>query len=280
MEIKALKAAVLTNNIPNFLIFIEDEQALAKQYITNISNTVSRPLKYYDSVDNVLYDIHNNMKEDVIYVVMNDENVCKNSNYVDELVKTNKRIILRYSEFDKKSDTYKKYKDYFITFPKLDNYTILKYLLKKCEENSVSVDQDKLLTLIDYCNCDLGECLNEIDKIFTLEQSSSNVVMSYMLENGFSDYRQINMYTLLNDIINNKKCPASINKVFKNRLKLNESPMTILFSLYNLSKKKLIDTKDNSYAYIMKICKDLSFGIVEGTISDQYALSYLMLKLV
>ena len=112
MEVKALKAAVLTNNIPKFLIFIEDEQELAKQYITTISNTVSRPLKYYDCIDDVLYDIGNNFKEDVIYVVMNDQKVFKNDRYIEELIKTDKRIILRYDSFDKKSEAYTNYKAY------------------------------------------------------------------------------------------------------------------------------------------------------------------------
>ena len=274
MEVKALKAAVLTNNIPKFLIFIEDEQELAKQYITTISNTVSRPLKYYDCIDDVLYDIGNNFKEDVIYVVMNDQKVFKNDRYIEELIKTDKRIILRYDSFDKKSEAYKNYKAYCVTFPKLDNYTILKYLTKKCEENGVAIEQEKLLTLIDNCNCDLGECLNEMDKIFTLEQANSNVLMDYMLNNGFSDYRQVNMFSLINKIINKDQ------KAFKDRLKSNDSPMSILMNLYSTAKKRLSETKNNEYAKYMTMCKDLCFGIIDGSVNDRSALSYLMLKLM
>ena len=169
---------------------------------------------------------------------------------------------------------YKNYKAYCVTFPKLDNYTILKYLTKKCEENGVAIEQEKLLTLIDNCNCDLGECLNEMDKIFTLEQANSNVLMDYMLNNGFSDYRQVNMFSLINKIISKDQ------KAFKDRLKSNDSPMSILMNLYSTAKKRLIETKNNEYAKYMTMCKDLCFGIVDGSVSDRSALSYLMLKLM
>ena len=70
-----LKSDILSNNIPKFLIFVEEEQALAKQYLTTISKTLNKECKYYDTADNVIYDIQTDIKSDCIYVILNDKNL-------------------------------------------------------------------------------------------------------------------------------------------------------------------------------------------------------------
>ena len=69
MDIKLLKTDILSNNIPNFLIFEVYEYALAEQYIDYISSTINKPIKLYYSSKEVIYDIETNLKEDYLYII-------------------------------------------------------------------------------------------------------------------------------------------------------------------------------------------------------------------
>jgi DNA polymerase III delta subunit len=272
MDIKLLKSDILSNNIPKFLIFIEEEQALAKQYLTAISKTLNKECKYYDTADNVIYDIQTNIKSDCIYVILNDKNLLNNRNYIESLRSLNKYIIVRLDSVDKSNNVYKEYKQLFVNFSKIDKYALLAYVQKKCKDNKISVNQDKLEQLIDNCNYDLGCIINELDKIITLSQENSNILFDYMLYNGFSDYRQTNVFLFINHIIAGDIC------VFSEKQRLVDSPMAILYNLYNTARNKFIKDKDSRCLRIMQICSQLYNSIIDGTLSDTYAIDYLLLR--
>ena len=274
MEIKLLKNSIKSNMIPNFLIFVGEEQALARQYIESISSTLNKYYRYYDSADEVLYETSTNLREDFIYVVFNDDKVLKNLSYVDELIKTNRNVILYFTEYDSKESLFKTYKDYVVNFKKLDKYTILAYLMKKLKDAKIEVDQLKVDELVDCCECNLGICLNELDKIISLGQTSSNMLFDYMLENGFSDYRKINVYKFIQKVID------SDFSVFDDLIKLDESIVGILTLLHKSARKKLELVTDTRFVNIIKTCSRLDSSIKDGTLSDRYVLDYLLLKVM
>ena len=273
MDVKLLKTDILINSIPKFLIFVANEPTLCKQYIDSISNTTGLDYTYYQDADVAIMDITNNIKKDVIYIIFNDQKIVKNQEYVDKLSKLNKYIIVYFSELDKTSQFYKINKDLIITFNKLDLYTILAYMQKKCNIAKVNVAQDKLIKLIEYCNCNLGECLNELDKILVLSQENSNVLMEYMLNNGFSDYRQTNVFHFINKILNKDR------SVFDDKQRLVDSFMNVIYNLYSQAKQRFIQTRDEYYLKCMKLSSKMFNGIVDGTINDTYALNYILFKL-
>lgn len=274
MDIKVLKASILQNNIPNFMIFSVNEANLCKQYINMISKTLNLPYKFYDSCDEVLYETSTNLKDSYLYIVLNDDKVIKNPKYVEELKKkTDRYIILYYTNLDYKCDLYKLYSQNVVIFKKLDKYTILAYLMKQLEKNKIDVDQRKVEKLIEFCNCDMGCCVNEIEKIITLNQSNSNMVFDYMLNNGFSDYRQTDLFAFIQKILNKDLT------LYDDLMRLDESVIGLLFNLYNAAQKRLEnDTENMRYVDIMRLCSFLDSGIKDGTISDAYALNYLLLK--
>ena len=272
MDIKLLKSDILSNNIPKFLIFIEEEQALAKQYLTTIAKTLNKDCKYYDTADNVIYDVQTNIKSDCIYVILNDKNILTNPQYIESLKALNRYIIVRLDTVDRSNDVYKQYKQLFVNFSRIDKYAILSYALKKCKDNKIMINQDKLEQLVDNCNCDLGCVINELDKVIILSQENSNVLFDYMLDNGFSDYRQTNIFTFINHIL------TSNIVVFEEKQRIVDSPMTILYNLYNTAKSRFIKDKDARCLKIMKICNELYNSIVDGTINDIYAIDYLLLR--
>lgn len=272
MNIKLLKTDILSNNIPNFLIFEVYEYALAKQYIDYISSTLNKPTKLYYSSKEVIYDIETNLKEDNLYIIYNDKNVTIDDTLVDKLINSKRNIIVYYTELDRRSSFYKNNKNYIVEFKKLDKDTLLAYAIKLCKDKKCSIDQDKLVTLIEYCNNDLGILINELDKIFTLEQENSNVLAKYLLEEGFIDYRETNIFDFINLILNKDK------KAFEYYLRINESPVNILINLFNVSKKRFISSRNLFYKDIMKLSYNLYCHILDGTIDSSYSIKYLMLK--
>ena len=272
MDIKLLKTDILSNNIPNFLIFEVYEYALAEQYIDYISSTINKPIKLYYSSKEVIYDIETNLKEDYLYIIYNDKSVISDEDIVKALINSKRNIIVYYTELDKRSSFYKNNKNYIVEFKKLDKNTLLAYAIKLCKDKKCSIDQGKLITLIEYCNNDLGILINELDKIFTLEQENSNVLTKYLLEEGFIDYRETNIFDFINLILNKDK------KAFEYYLRINESPVNILINLFNISKKRFISSRNLFYKDVMKLSYNLYCRILSGTIDSSYSIKYLMLK--
>ena len=272
MDIKLLKTDILSNNIPNFLIFEVYEYALAEQYIDYISSTINKPIKLYYSSKEAIYDIETNLKEDYLYIIYNDKSVISDEDIVKALINSKRNIIVYYTELDKRSSFYKNNKNYIVEFKKLDKNTLLAYAIKLCKDKKCSIDQGKLITLIEYCNNDLGILINELDKIFTLEQENSNVLTKYLLEEGFIDYRETNIFDFINLILNKDK------KAFEYYLRINESPVNILINLFNISKKRFISSRNLFYKDVMKLSYNLYCRILSGTIDSSYSIKYLMLK--
>ena len=272
MNIKLLKTDILSNNIPNFLIFEVYEYALAEQYIDYISSTINKPIKLYYSSKEVIYDIETNLKEDYLYIIYNDKSVILDEDIVKALINSKRNIIVYYTELYKRSSFYKNNKNYIVEFKKLDKNTLLAYAIKLCKDKKCSIDQGKLITLIEYCNNDLGILINELDKIFTLEQENSNVLTKYLLEEGFIDYRETNILDFINLILNKDK------KAFEYYLRINESPVNILINLFNISKKRFISSRNLFYKDVMKLSYNLYCRILSGTIDSSYSIKYLMLK--
>ena len=273
MDIKLLKSDILTNNIPDFLIFIEEEPALSKQYITHISNTLNKAYKYYDSADAVIYDITTNLKEDYVYIIYNDANILKNPKYISNLESLKRNIIVCLPTVDKTSAFYKENKTHIVVFEQLDTYSLLAYAQKLCKNHKTTIDQDKLLTLISYCDNRLGVLLNELDKIFILGQDNSNLLADYMMKNGFPDYRKVNMFEFINKVLYKKE------EAFIDLIKLTDSPVSIIYNMYYTARKKLLDTRNPYFGYIMSLCFNAYSGIIDGTMSDKYALKHIMLSI-
>ena len=272
MDIKLLKSDILSNNIPNFLIFNVKEYSLAKQYIEYISNTVNKQSKYYFSYKEALYDMETNIKEDFLYIIYNDNSLIKSYDSLN-LSLYNKNIIIYFSDIDKSSNFYKKFEKYIVNFDKLDNNTLLAYALRLCKNNKCLIDQEKLIKLIEYCNNDLSILLNELDKIFILEQENSNVLVQYLLDNGSIDYRETNVFDFINLILNRDI------KAFEYFNRINESPITFLINMFNMSKRKLFSTRNLFYKDIMKLCYGIYCGIIDGTFNASYAISYILMRI-
>lgn len=279
MDIKVLKSSILSVNVPSFLIFVNEEQALAKQYIETMANTLGKAPKYYFDINAIIRDLEDNSESGASthLNIVHDSSICFNfekyMNYFINNLANNQNVIILLSSIDKRTEFYKKYKNYFVIFEKLDKYTLLAYALKLCKKNKCSISQESLLDFIEKCDCDLGIILNELDKIFILGQENSNVVFDYMQNNGFSDYRKINVYNFINRVLD-----FDLN-ILKDMYKVDDSPVGILTLLYNNARKRLIDSGNNKYVRVMIVCNRVCQGIVDATIDSKYALKYALLEI-
>ena len=274
MDIKILKTAIAQNSIPKFMIFSGEEQTLCRQYIQKISQVTNKYYKYFDTADEVMVEIDTNLREDFLYIILNDKNISKKTELINALIATNRNIIIYNTEYDSKDSLYKDYKDYCVIFKKLDKYSITVYLLKKLKTAGIEVDQEKVEKLVDLCDCNLGYCLNEIDKVITLEQKSSNVVFDFMLEHNFPDYRKVNIFASIQKLLNGDE------SFVKDLTKFDDNSVGLLNLIYKQAQYKLGTSNNTRMASIMKICSMLDSGIKDGSISADYAIDYLLLKVL
>ena len=272
MELKELKRLIQTNLTPKFMIYNTTEPVLTRQYIEHISKMLNKHYRFFESIDEVLYETSVNIREDFIYVVLNDEKPLKNETYIDKIKQTGRYIILYYTEL--KDEYVAKYDQYVVNFNKLDKYTILAYVMNLLKKNNIAVDQEKVLQLIEYCNESYSLTLNEIDKIIALNHASSNTVTDYMLENGFSDYRKTNVFKVIQKIIQNDKT------VYNDLIKLDENIIGLFTIMYRQIKNRVAKKDDIRLITIMQLIIELDTKIKNGEISDKYALDYLLYRVM
>ena len=255
------------------LMFIDNNHAFTKQYIVGISNTINKRPTYYDSVKSAINDLENSLLDDYFYIIHSDQ-LLYNVDIINKLMSYKyKNIVILYETIDKKSNLYKEFETYFVEFKQFDKYALYAYTKKLCKDHKCSIDQDKIFKLIDYCNCDLGILLNELDKIFILEQENSNILVDYMLENGFSDYRKFNVYNFISRVMS--KDLSAFNLLYK----IDDSTVGIIYSLYTTARKKFLDTKNTYFINVMKISMKTYQSIMNGSIDQKYALKLILSSL-
>lgn len=273
MDIKLLKSCIFSNTIPNFLVFFVEESALYRQYLNSISNTLNKDYEIYDTAREAIYDIESNIKDDHIYLIFDDTKISGEE--LSKLLDSGKNIILCYNDISSSQKLHgvlSKYSSNVVEFRKIDRDTLLAYAIKLCKNNKCSVDTDILIKLIDCCDCDLGIMINELNKIFLLEQSNSNLLVNYLINEGFIDYRDISLDRFVNSVISRDYDSFVVGQ------KIEDSPVTVLTAVYNSALNKLKSTRAVQYSKLMGLCFNIQKGILDGTIDSKYAIRYLLLR--
>lgn len=271
MDVKLLKSDILSNNIPKFMIFNNRENALCKQYVDNIIQVTNKVKKYFTNIEDFYKYIDTCDNTNNYYFILDIDINSVKLEYIEQLISTNFRIII-ISEVD--NNIKDKLNRYIFDFDKLDRNTIYAYLLKQCKQHKTELDEDKLFHLIDLCNNDLSLCLNEIDKIFIMDQENSNGLFDYMLKYGFSDYRQSNVFEFINKVLS-----KNIN-VFDDYLKLDDSPIQVFYNMYNMARKRFINSNNLYYCKVMELSYKLIKMITNGLIDADYSIKYFLYEVL
>lgn len=312
MDVKELKAKILSKEVPSFLVFHGDEWEVQKVFIQQMSKSMSLPVRYIDSVTDIMKKLKSSTisgTADYIYVVRDDKALT-----TDEKVLTKVRnsighsiLILLLTKLDKRLKFYTGNKDSIIVFEALTEAELTKLINKE-----IPLSDDNIHKLIEVCDSNYGRIRLEIDKIKRYQQSFKkdlfpNDAFRILLEDG-TIYREPKdaIFDFVNAILDRK-----VNKayaLYEDCKAVNESTLAILTNLFNnvryimqvqmctskdISKstgltgwqinnarKHLNVYSDKELGTILKLIQWCEKGIKTGQIEEQFVIDYILVRIL
>ena len=279
MDVKTLKGSIHSGSIPQFLIFIVDDSAFARQYVDAMAKALNKPVSYYETADEVIYDCSSNLVDDKLFIIVDDKKVLDNDKYVDTLKNLKRNVVVIFNNIDEKK--YKKFlstnEKWSVVFSKLDVYSLVSYCENMCKGQGVVIEQDKLKLLVEYCDNNFGCLKNELEKIFLLNLSKPEFLDKYIEMNGYSDYRKGDTDTLLNKVLQKK-----VSDSFTYYHKFNDScdgSVMLLYKLYSSARNLFVKKSDTYYVRILYLINEVYNMILDGILPENLAFKYFMIKL-
>lgn len=271
MKLSELNSLIIDNNSPRFNLFYGDECKVMDIYIEHM---IGRSVRIdTDSVAKALSEcrkrgISNKPK---CIIVHGDEEFIKAEKSWDivkqEFEKSQNRVIIRYTQLDKRRSFYKHFQDDFVQFEYLSDDVLLKHIDGLSEKNAID--------LISRCENDYGKILLESDKVKILSDATGRTLDdSYRIlaEQGLLYVP----FGKVDDVV--KKFSEAIlygdiNRAFKQLEKVKlvgAEPLLVLAYLYNGFKAMLLvqgsgncsdlTAKTGLNYYIIKNTKELMGG--------------------
>lgn len=159
MNLADLQTDIRENNLKDVYVFLGSEIEVMHIYLDAIKLPTLRVETVREAVRlaNTSSLMDNGSK---VYVVFNDEEYLKQEKVWSNLNLGKNKLILMYSELDKRSKFYKQHKDLVIEFAKLSKEILRKYIKQKIELSDTAIDE-----LIDITYSDYSRILLEIDKM-------------------------------------------------------------------------------------------------------------------
>ena len=102
------------------------------------------------------------------------------------------------------------------------------------------------------------------------------MLVDYMLNNGFSDYRRTDTDKLIQKVCNREK---DVYEYYMRFNGTNESCAMIFYKLYSEARSRFIRSKDRYFSKMLLLCSEMYNGIVDGSVAEEYAFKYFLLKL-
>lgn len=166
MEVSVLRAQMLSvNGLKDFYIFTGDEWAVQKIYIQQIAKMKKLEVYYADDFKEVYSKLKNRgfIGSNKLYVIINDKDLQTSENaqiqLQNNILKQNILIYI-WTDVDKRTKFYNKFKDSVVEFEPLSDVALKKYILKE-----INLSDKNCQKLIDVCEHNYGRILLEIDKI-------------------------------------------------------------------------------------------------------------------
>ena len=163
MEVLDVRQQIRDKNIDNFYIFMGEENAVQLAYVKKLAEVGNCQIKRIDSVSEIYGKKRGGLfKARECYVAINDTDLIKHESAWDNLLDMvgNNMLILQFTELDKRSKFYSRYKDIIVDFKYLPENILLKYVRR---ETALSVPYAK--KLIEICENSYSRLLLEMDKI-------------------------------------------------------------------------------------------------------------------
>ena len=313
MELQNLMQNISDKNVPHFLIFFGEEQAIIDIYIKQIAEVTCSKLILADNVSQVIKQCGKKSldKSNKLYIVSHDMPFTKAEESWEKInedfSKKKDYLILRYDKLDKRDSFYKNNKQNSVQFSHLTNEVLQIYIEKDLPEISV----ENANKLIEICGNDYGRVMLEIDKIRQFMQAAGekNVDNAYeILDKQDAFYKEIGDITFeLTNAVLGGYPEKAIQKLDEAKRK-GEPAMMISSILYNgfrnllayqglgnnkqgamertgMTKGELYGCTKNIGGYSinevkrnMLFCQKVESGIKSGIIDEDIALDYIVLS--
>lgn len=244
MDAKELKAKIISNQIPNFLIFTGDEWELQKTFIHQISIATKLPTKYIDSVTEISGKLKNTSligQQNSVYIVRDDKLLTTDEKSCNKIKSNlgNNILILLLTKLDKRLKFYNTHKDIIIVFEPLKPEILAKYISQE-----INLSDQNIKKLIEVCESNYGRIRLEIDKIKHYDAGvSSNEEDGGLYDLSFKSlltdgtiYREPKdaIFDFVNAILDRKVNKAY--ELYEDCKAINESTLAILTNLFNNTK--------------------------------------------
>lgn len=311
MELYELKQAILDNKIPNFLIFTGEEGKLIDIYIEKIAEVKKVELK---SIDDVTFYLNMNsqknlFKQDISYaVIRNDTSILQKEDQWAMLPKVKNTLVLTFTKIDKTTKFYKHFKDYIVSFDRMNPEHIKASLMKKLQDNNMKIQQKYIDWLVSNCSNDYGRCINELDKILIFKNDPRNceeLFKQFARDNAFHYDIPDCIFDFSNAFILRNK--EKVWNIYEDLKQTSDGPLVVFTVLYNSFKNILLvqsankptaDTlgmspkqfnaikfKVGKYSTkelsdIILLISELDRKIKLGLVEDRMALEYFMVKVL
>lgn len=263
-----LKQMIYRKEVPNFLIFIDNDPYQAFVYKAQIARLVGQPVNYYPTLEEAVYDASMVLSDDCMYVVQMDGSKGLNEKHqalLQALKDAGKYSIVMLENYNEKKSPLNAFKNNVVIFNKQDTKHLFEYAVKVCASNNVVIPQEELLALIEKSNNDFGVVINTLEQLCTLSKMGKDISFY-----NFADYREGNLFELIDMII------ARNENAWQYSTLVKDSPSVIAFNLYRKAREKTKTTNSAYYMKLMELCERIFNGINDGSIKESWALKYLI----
>ena len=312
MNLRELKDQLVHKKVAPILVFTGPEIAIMDIYIDKICKAAGSSLVKATNVASIFSRLQNAslLGKPNVYVIRDDKDYLKQEKVWDVMKSGealgDNRIILVYTNLDKRGKFYKAHTKVLVEFEKLGTSMLAKYILK-----DIDIGQQNAEKLAEMCNNDYSRILLECDKLKHLTTALGIppvAAFKYAIENKVIHYNPNTIIFDITDAICRRDEQATYQfiKEFQNNL---ESPLPIISILYNnirdmlvvrgagkgpdISKRtglsgfqiKLAKEKGNAYsigelARALKVIRNTEKGIKTGRIDASIALDYILIHIL
>lgn len=196
MDVAKLQQSIKGGNIPPLCIFTGDEIELQNIYLRMMGE-----YKRVDTVGSIFSKLSSKLLKGTndIYVVRDDMDFMKNEKAwtnIESKIK-NGTLVLQFTNLDKKTKFYKKFKEDIIEFHHMTTEQLYRHI-----KNKVDGTERDIKYLIEQCNNDYNTVLNEIDKIQRID--TRVIVTRDLVDSIIKKKDEVNVFSLIDAIMSRK----------------------------------------------------------------------------
>lgn len=308
MDVKSLKASIVSKQLDKFYIFAGEEWKIQQIYVDQIVKASGKEYQYVEEFSKIYPKLTNRsfVKKNYVYVIRDDNELLTNEKLQDNLFQLlgDNILILLLSAVDKRTKFYKKFSGNIIVFEPLSLPVLQKYL---SEYNLTDENSSKLAQICDF---NYGRILLELDKLKRVnlgEICDFNIAFERLLRAGLIYIPPKDAIFEFVDAILDGKVVSTFT-LYEECKKVNEATMVMLTVLYNNAKtvlqvqsyegsnlekgtgltqfqiinaKKHINKRSNGdLIFIMEQCQQAQEDIVLGKVEECLVMDHILTEIM